>query len=226
MYEKIESAEKSSENGRKASFASDVLTLAGGTTFAQILTILAAPVLTRLYGPEDFGVWALYISITSIINVIACLRYEYSIMLPESDEEAVNLLGLSILAVLAVSGLTVPFVWYFKASIVNFLNAPLIEGYLWLITPFVFVNGIFLALNHWNSRTKLFKRLSFSRISSSVSTTATQIILGLVKRPPTSAGLILGSLAGQSAATLVLGGQIWRDDRNLITKNLSWRKTI
>src|SRR5512145_1826262 len=222
MYEKTESAEKSSENGRKASFASDVLTLAGGTTFAQILTILAAPVLTRLYGPEDFGVWALYISITSIINVIACLRYEYSIMLPESDEEAVNLLGLSILAVLAVSGLTVPFVWHFKASIVNFLNAPLIEEYLWLITPFVFVNGIFLALNHWNSRTKLFKRLSFSRISSSVSTTATQIILGLVKRPPTSAGLIGGSLAGQSAATLVLGGQIWRDDRNLITKNLSW----
>lgn len=219
-----ESVEKPPKNEKKASFASDVLTLAGGTTIAQILAILAAPVLTRLYGPEDFGVWALYISITSIISVISCLRYDYSIMLPESDKEAVNLLGLSVLAALAVTGLTVPVIWYFKAQIVDLLNAPQIEGYLWLVPPFVFVNGIFLALNHWNSRTKLFKRLSFSRISSSVSTTATQIALGFAGRPPTSAGLIGGSLAGQSAATFVLGGQIWRDDRNLIKKSLSWKK--
>ena len=77
----VEPEEKSSGN-KKENFASDVLTLAGGTTFAQILTILSVPILTRLYGPEDFGVWALYISITSIITVIACMRYEYSIMLP------------------------------------------------------------------------------------------------------------------------------------------------
>lgn len=219
-----ETAEKPSKNEKKASFVSDVLTLAGGTTFAQILTILAAPVMTRLYGPEDFGVWALYISITSIISVIACLRYEYSIMLPESDEEAVNLLGLSFLAVLAVTSLTVPVVWYFKAPIIDLLNAPQIGDYLWLVPPFVFVNGVFLALNNWNSRTKLFKRLSFSRVFSSVSTTATQIALGLAERPPTATGLIGGSFAGQSVATFVLGGQIWRDDRNLITKSLSWKK--
>lgn len=225
MDEKTEeSVEKPSNNEKKANFVSDVLTLAGGTTFAQILTILAAPVLTRLYGPEDFGVWALYISITSIISVIACLRYDYSIMLPESDKEAVNLLGLSILAVLAITGLTVPVIWYFKPQLVDLLNAPQIENYLWLVPPFVFVNGVFLALNHWNSRTKLFKRLSFSRISSSVSTTATQIALGLAERPPTSAGLIGGSLAGQSVATFVLGGQIWKDDKNLIKESLSWKK--
>lgn len=139
-------------------------------------------------------------------------------MLPESNEDAVNLLGLSVLAVLAITGFTAPVVWYFKAQIVDLLNAPQIENYLWLVSPFVFVNGIFLALNQWNSRTKLFKRLSFSRVSSSVSTTATQILLGISERPPTSAGLIGGSLAGQSVATLVLGGQIWRDDRSLIKK--------
>lgn len=219
-----EPVEKPSQNVRKTSFASDVLTLVGGTTFAQILTILVAPVLTRLYGPEDFGVWALYLSITSIITVIACLRYEFSIMLPESDEEAVNLLGLSILAVLAVTVLTLPVFWYFKTPIVDLLNSPQIEEYLWLISISVFVNGVFLALNQWNSRTKLFKRLSFSRISSSVSTTTTQIVLGITGNPPTPAGLIGGSLAGPSAATLVLGGQIWRDDKNQITKNLRWRK--
>ena len=216
-------AEKLSSKSNKGSFAFDVLTLAGGTTFAQILTILSAPVLTRLYGPEDFGIWALYISITSILSVIACMRYEYSIMLPESDEEAVNLLGLSFLAVLFVSGLTLPTVWYFKESIVDILNSQQIGDYLWLVPPFIFVNGLFLALNNWNSRTKLFKRLSLSRVFSSVSGTTTQIVLGLAEKVG-AGGLITGSLAGQSIATFVLGGQIWRDDRKLIVKSLSWKK--
>lgn len=218
-----EATETPSEKAKKSSFASDVLTLAGGTAFAQILAILAAPILTRLYEPEDFGVWALYASITSILSVIACLRYEFSIMLPESDEEAVNLLGLSLLAGLAVSGFTLPVIFYLKDPIVEVLNSPQIGDYLWLVPPFVFVSGVFLALNQWNSRTKLFKRLSFARISSSVSTTSTQIGSGLAATP-TPGGLIAGSLVGQAVSTAILGGQIWRDDKRLIRKRLSWKK--
>lgn len=218
-----DAAKKLPDNSKKKSFASDVLTLAGGTTFAQILTILSAPVLTRLYGPEDFGIWALYISITSIISVIACMRYEYSIMLPESDEEAVNLVGLSFLAVLFISGLTFPVIWYFKEPIVTILNSQQIGDYLWLVPPFIFVNGVFLALNNWNSRTKLFKRLSLSRVFSSVSATTTQIGMGFAGKIG-AGGLVAGSLAGQSIATFVLGGQIWRDDRKLIMKSLNWKK--
>jgi len=218
-----DAVEKRSDNSKKESFVFDVLTLAGGTTFAQILTVLAAPVLTRLYGPDDFGVWAIYLSITSIISVIACMRYEYSIMLPESSEEAVNLLGLSFLAVLLVTGLTFPVIWCFKEPIVNILNSQQIGNYLWLVPPFIFVNGLFLALNSWNSRTKLFKRLSLSRVFSSVSSTVTQVGIGFIEKTGAS-GLIFGSLAGQSIATFALGGQIWRDDRKLIVKNLSWEK--
>ncbi|MGB9927155.1 MAG: lipopolysaccharide biosynthesis protein [Methanosarcina sp.] len=218
-----DAGEKLSENKKKASFALDVLTLAGGTTFAQILLILSAPILTRLYGPEDFGVWALYVSITSILTVVSCLRYEYSIMLPESDEEAVNLLAVSSLAVIFVSLLTLPIIWYFGDSITEFLNSPQIKDYLWLVAPFVFVNGIFLALNNWNSRTRLFKRLSVAKISSSISTTATQLTLGVLAKPGPG-GLVYGSVIGQAVSTIMLGAQIWRDDRKLILKSLNLRK--
>ncbi|MGI5883151.1 MAG: lipopolysaccharide biosynthesis protein [Dethiobacteria bacterium] len=224
MDEAADTTEKISTKGKKTNFVSDVLTLVGGTAFAQILTVLSAPILTRLYGPEDFGLWALYISITSIICVVACMRYDYSIMLPESDEEAINLLGLSFLAVLTISCSTLPIIWYFKEFIVDILNSPQIGNYLWLVPPFVFVNGMYLALNNWNSRTKLFKRLSFSRVSSSISTTSTQIGFGLTGNNPSAGGLVVGSLAGQYVATLVLGGQIWRDEKNLIRRSLRWKK--
>ncbi|HWQ49275.1 MAG TPA: oligosaccharide flippase family protein [Methanosarcina sp.] len=223
MDETVNAAKKRFDNSKKKSFAFDVLTLTGGTTFAQILTILSVPILAHLYQPENFGVWALYSSITSIISVIICMRYEYSIMLPELDEDAVNLLGVSFLAIGVVTVLTLAIIWFFKGIIINILNSPQIGNYLWLVSPFVLVNGIFIALNSWNSRTKLFRRLSISRISSSVSTTATQIIIGLVeKKSPT--GLIVGNLTGQSVATFILAGQIWRDDRNLIMKSLNWKK--
>jgi len=219
----VNAVKKLFDNSKKKSFASDVLTLTGGTTFAQILTILSVPILARLYQPENFGVWAIYSSIVSIISVIICMRYEYSIMLPELDDDAINLLGVSFLAIGVMTVLTLAIIWFFKEIIIDIFNSPQIGNYLWLVPPFVLVNGIFLALNSWNSRTKLFRRLSFSRISSSVSTTATQIVIGLVeKKSPT--GLIVGNLTGQSVATLILAGQIWRDDRNLIRKSLNWEK--
>ncbi|MDI6867844.1 hypothetical protein [Methanoculleus sp.] len=68
----------------------------------RLITILAAPVIARLYGPEAFGFLAIFTSITSIIGVVACMRYELAIMLPKTDEEAANLLGLCLLCVAVV----------------------------------------------------------------------------------------------------------------------------
>ena len=76
-------------------FAANVSKLIFGSIFAQGIGVLIAPIVARLFAPEAFGVAALFASITSIIGVLACLRYELSIVLPKTDEEAANLLGLS-----------------------------------------------------------------------------------------------------------------------------------
>ncbi len=210
---------------KKTNFASDVLTLVGGTTFAQIVTILASPVLTRLYTPEEFGTWALLISITTIVGIIACMRYEFSIMLPESDKEAINLLGLSLSIVCIITAVSILPIYFFKNEIVLMLNSPQLADFLWLIPIIIFVNGVFQALNYWNSRTKHFKRLSFAQVSRSLSTTGTQIVSGFL-RYPLSGGLIVGTVVGNIVSTLVLGGQIWKDDKNFIKANLHPQKFL
>ncbi|MGI6455386.1 MAG: lipopolysaccharide biosynthesis protein [bacterium] len=147
---------------KKSSFAGDVLKLVSGTTFAQGLLVLASPLLARLYAPEDFGVLALYISITSIVGVIACLRYELAIMLPESDGEAANLLGVSLLFTAVITGLSTLVIWLWGESLLLWLNAPGMTPYLWLIPLTILLDGVFHALNYWNSRTKHFGRLSIA----------------------------------------------------------------
>lgn len=210
---------------KSASFAIDVAKLATGTTFAQILTILASPILTRFYGPEAFGFFALFTSITGIIGVIVCLRYNFAIMIPKNDGEAVNLLALSLLIVVVISGLTFLALYFGADALLLLLKTPDLAAYLVLVPPFVFVSGIFLALNSWNTRTKHFGRLSIARVTSSACTTGAQLGAGFAGLT-TGGSLIGASLLGSVVSTGVLGGQIWRDDRHTFIENLSLSKML
>lgn len=206
---------------RKSSgFASDVLKLATGTTFAQALSILVAPILARIYAPDAFGTTAVFVSITSIIIIISCMRYELAIMLPETDEEAANLVGLSLVIVLVISLLTVVVVWIGKNPLLHWLNAPELAPYLWLIPPTVFVNGLLLILNYWNSRTKRFGRLSIAQVVNSFTTIGGKLGSGLAGFT-TTGSLIGASLIGSITTVTTLSAQTWRNDGQLLSQSIT-----
>jgi lipopolysaccharide exporter len=203
-------------------FSRDVLTLVTGTTVALIITTLASPIITRLYGPAAFGLLALFTSITGILGVIVCLRYELAIVLPKSDEEAANIFGLCMTLVLLVSIATIPPLIILQQPITEFLKAPQLGQFFWLIPPTLLISGTFLALNYWNTRTKQFKRLSVARITSSVSSTGTQLGAGFLGYA--SGGvLIYANILGQLVSTCVLGIQILRDHLSFFKQNITWK---
>ena len=206
-------------------FSKDVLTLVSGTTIALIITTLASPIITRLYGPEAFGLVALFTSITGILGVIVCLRYELAIVLPKSDEEAANIFGLCMLLVVLVSIAIIPPLIIFQQPIMSFLNAPQLGQFFWLIPPTLMISGTFLALNYWNTRTKQFKRLSIARISSSVSSTGTQLGAGFLGYT-TGGVLIYANIFGQLISTSVLGLQIMRDHLSFFKQSISWKGMV
>lgn len=210
---------------KKSSFGRDVLTLGLGISFAQSITVLSAPLLTRLYSPEAFGLAALFVSLDGMWIVISCLRYEMSIMLPQSDEEASNLLALSILVAFIVSLLTIPIVWFGGSFIVQVLKSPELGPYLWLLPPAVFLGGIFLALNNWNSRTRHFGRLSIAKISNSTITSGSQIGAGF--EGYNTAGALIGSaILGTLLSTSLLGVQVLKDDYRLFKKSIHWNEIV
>lgn len=205
-----------------SSFGSDVLTIVSGTTLAQILTILVTPILTRLYTPEDFGLLALFLSVTGVIGTIACMRYELSIMLPKHNEEAANLLGLSIVVTFLISVLTAVAIVIAGRPFLILVNSPQLNHYLWLIPIFVFINGIFIALNFWNSRTKHFKRLSIAKINTAITTSGVQLGAGFTGYA-TGNSLIAANLLGRAVSTITLAFQILRDDLDIFKQNITWK---
>lgn len=82
---------------KKGSFAVNVATLSTGTVISQIIVVAVSPLLTRLYSSSDFGVYALYLAIASVVTVIATGRYELAIVLPKADEDAAHLILLSLI---------------------------------------------------------------------------------------------------------------------------------
>ena len=54
----------------KDDFNSNIVKLVLGTGFSQVLPIALMPILTRLYSPEDFGVFAVYLAVSGILGVI------------------------------------------------------------------------------------------------------------------------------------------------------------
>jgi len=57
--EKAVTAKSGIEKGT-ATFADNVLTLAGGTAIAIAVTVLASPITSRLFGPEAFGLTPIF----------------------------------------------------------------------------------------------------------------------------------------------------------------------
>lgn len=223
----IDPSSHASKSGARvrSSFGNDVFKLVSGTTFAQALLIFAAPVLTRLYSPEAFGVLAVFTSITTILGVIACLRYELAITLPEKDEEAANILGLCLLLAICIFLLTCFAVWSGGDLVGSLLNAPELTSWLWLIPPTVLLAGIFLAFNYWNTRTRHFGRLSVARIIQSAGAVASQISLGLVGRASGGA-LIVSGVIGQMFAVIALGVQLFRDDKEVIRESVRLQRIV
>jgi O-antigen/teichoic acid export membrane protein len=210
---------------RKSSFRGDVLRLVSGTALAQLIVLSATPVLARLFAPEAFGVAAMFMALTSVAGVVACLRYELSIVLPESDREAANLLALSLLIALAVSLLVSLVVWLWGPVILSWVSMSELAPYLCLVPVYILVQGIFLSLNYWNTRTKHFTRLAVSRLTGSIANTSGSMAAGFLGHA-TGGALVAAQVGGQAVAAAALGGQIWRNDGRFLASNIDVKEIL
>lgn len=71
----------------KNSFFKAVLTVSMGTAIAQLIGIVTAPLISRLYTPADIGLLSNFSAIASIVAVFAAGCYEHAIVLPENKKE-------------------------------------------------------------------------------------------------------------------------------------------
>ncbi|MBV35104.1 MAG: hypothetical protein CMP47_06550 [Rickettsiales bacterium] len=197
-------------------FARNVVTLITGTAVAQAIPVAISPILTRLYSPEDFGVLALFIAITSIISVFATLRFEIAIPQAKHSRDAAAVTALSLLLCTSISLFLLIIVSLLGHEIAAFFNEQSIANWLYLTPLSVWLFGSYQALNYWFVRKKKFKDISKSKVLQSTTGATVQcgsfsIINGI--------GLILGQLANQAIGLIFLIRKMTPLDKMRILKS-------
>ena len=195
----------------KSTYAKNVLTLMTGTGLAQAIPIAISPILTRIYSPEEFGVFALYMAIASVLTVIVTGRYELAIILPEDNKDAVNILALSLCLSVVISFLLLLVIVFWKEDITSLLKTPGITPWLYWIPASTLLMGVYQSLNYWSNRQAHYSRLAISRVFQSAGTAGSQLGVGL--KTATSGGLIGGQILGLFLSTIVLSRLIIKDDK-------------
>jgi len=197
----------------KSRFARDVSVLAGGTAMGQAIALLASPLLTRLYSPEDFGVLAAYASVIGLLGAVVTLRYHLAIPLPETDEEGRTVLILSLLIGVGLSALVAVVVYVGGARIAQNLKLTPLIPYLWVIPLGLLGLGIYQALNFWAIRQSAFGQISRTKFFQGLGMAAGQSVLGFLHGGPL--GLLIGDVIGRSSGVTSLAQLAGRDIRRL-----------
>ncbi len=185
-----------------SNFISNVLKLVSGSVTAQILGILLVPLITRIYSPDDLGIFQIFLSISDILIIFSTFSYQFAIMLPKTEEDSANIAFLTAILVTIVSLFTALIVLLLPKDVENILNTPGISKYLIYIPAITFFNGIFFVQNYWLSRKIRFGVIAGSRIVNTVSTKAFQLAIPLWNVSPL--GLIAGYVAGYGCADLFM----------------------
>ena len=193
-------------------FSKNVITLMTGTMLAQALPIAISPILTRLYSPDDFGAFALFMSITSIFGAIITARYELSIMLPKLNSDAANLVVLSLSIAFSLSIILLIVVFVFNDQIVSFLGNTDLKNWLYFIPLSVLLTGVYQSLNYWSNRNKKYKRLASAKVIQSSMKGGATTGFGFLNIG--AMGLVFGSIIGQLFSTIFLFFLVKKNNNN------------
>ncbi len=158
-------------------FLKDVTTLASGKVIATAISMLAMPVVSRLFHPDVYGVAALYISILTILTTVGTLSFPQAIVLPKNDKESSELFFLSLISLVIfalVLWLALTIVWFTSGS-----PYPAMGYWLWTLPVVMVFFGLQQATENWLTRGRKFKISAAGDIGQTATTVSVRILSGL-----------------------------------------------
>jgi O-antigen/teichoic acid export membrane protein len=172
-------------------YIKDLSRLVSGTLIANLIPILISPVLARMYTPEAFGTFGLYISIVNIATILFTGRYEFAIVLSKSQNEATNLFYLAISL-----GLLCLIIGYLGIGIFfSMASGITMDSNLWIFA--IPISAYLVAINrtlmYFSSNIRDYKAVAVNKIIRATSVATFKVLSYPVSK---TFGLITGNLIG------------------------------
>lgn len=200
------------------------MVLASGSGAAKVVSLASIPIITRLYTPEQFGVYTLFVSIIMILTPFASLRYAAAIPLPKRGEIALCLLIISISSLLVISFAASLILFFFSGSIFNFLSVSQLTPFWFLLVLGFFGTGIYEMLCSWAIRNRAYKSIAKTNVSQALSGALSKILLALVGVE--KVGLLIGHILNQVGGSFSLAKSAYADISRIRDARITGRKIL
>ncbi len=171
-----------------------VLTLVAGGAVAQALPLVLGPWLTRLYTPQQFGVYHLFAAVSANLAVVACARYEFALPLvaDAADAAALRALCLRVLAGVTLASALGAAGWLAWSA----------HGWTAWLPVAVAVLGWLSLATLWATRAQAYRALAIARVVQYGGASLAQAVAALLGAGVQ--GLIVAPIAAAAAAAAVL----------------------
>jgi O-antigen/teichoic acid export membrane protein len=175
---------------KNSSLFKSAIILSIGSGIGQLISVLVSPLLTRIYTPEEFGMFTLFVSIASTASVAGAGRLELAQLVPKRSLAA---------NIVRTTAKVFAIIFSLLFGIVLLLLQPkVIENTLYyLLLPMTILLISFGSIqNYYATRKNKFKSISLGNLIKSISNNSIAIALGLFQY---SLGLIVGYIVGNIA---------------------------
>jgi O-antigen/teichoic acid export membrane protein len=178
-----------------------ILVLLTGSGLAQLIPVLAIPVIARLYTANDLGELALFVNIVTLLVIIATGKYEEAILLPRKESVSINLVaGTLIISVIFSVALQVIVV--FLRLFMHYQPDAYLHNWILLIPLSVLFLATFNIISSFANRFSMYNQMSLSKLWRSIITTIFKFAGGIMKMG--AWGLITGTLLGNVISALYI----------------------
>lgn len=155
----------------------NVASVLTGTAIAQVIPILGALVIARLFLPAEFGVFSAWLGLVVLLSVLLTCRFEMALAVEADGQPRRLAIAATLVTVLLVSVLVVAVllvgVFLFSAF---FEQYPLALTITWLPTALLFaINSLWQA---WAAAEGEYRKLSYMRVAQAGLITFLQIGAG------------------------------------------------
>ena len=176
-------------------------TLLGGNMLAQVIALAAYFLLTRIFSPDDYGLYNIFYSYIEVLIILSTLKYEMAIVVADTDQEAKSIASftLRLNTIVSLTLLTAALVLWLTGLMPG--NFAQLGWMVLLIPPMVFFCGTSRVYSFLFNRMRRYSTIATSEIVNSAAGALLKIALGLLGM--LQAGMPVGTVAGRAIANLV-----------------------
>jgi teichuronic acid exporter len=180
----------------KSEFLKYIMVLMSGTVAAQLLGYLFAPVITRLYTPEEGAELGLFLRIIGVGAALATVRYEHALPILKHDAHSYRLYRFSFFATILVT-----FVSILILIVPAVLNPTSSNTLFYGLVPVgLFFTAMYNLGTNWSIRMKKFRYITFARVTNSLIGNSAKVLFGVMQVG--YLGLIAGTVIGLVTANI------------------------